>query len=163
MSTVHYTRNTRIIHCRPCCNVHVLHNVVFQLNLAKTVLRSRSHGLLAIAKLLVNLRAKCSRLVVCRIQLWFQNFDRKLGNGRFSCMRSTNLAKHKHTSKHPCEIVEFVGWCVMGLVIKAQNDWFDVAQPSSWQFPHFYRAACNAYGIAMRILSVCVSVCLSNA
>jgi len=26
-------------------------------------------------------------------------------------------------------IVEFVGWCIMGFVIKAQNDWRDVGRP----------------------------------
>jgi len=32
----------------------------------------------------------------------------------------------------PCGIVETVGWCIMGFaIIKAQNDWRKVGQPSS--------------------------------
>jgi len=39
-------------------------------------------------------------------------------------------------SKGYCESVEFVGWCVIGLVIRAENDWHDVTQPSSCNASH---------------------------
>jgi len=34
-------------------------------------------------------------------------------------------------SKGGCKSVHFVDWCIMGLVIKAKNDWRDVWRPSS--------------------------------
>jgi len=123
-------------------SVYCLQNVVFQLHLAKTVLRS-SRNLMAIAKLLVNCRAKSSRLVVCRDQLWCQNFDRKLVNISFCASAVTNLDKHRHTCmligcrNNACEVVKFVGRCIMDLVVKAQNNWCDVERPSSCNASQF--------------------------
>jgi len=46
-------------------------------------------------------------------------------------------------SKEDARSVEFVGWGIMGLVIKARDDWRDVERPSSCnasQLPPFLRS-----------------------
>jgi len=58
-------------------------------------------------------------------------------------------------------IVEFVGWCIMDLVIKDQNDWRDVGRPQVAMHRMTAIAIFTARHNADRCKSQSNSVCLS--
>ena len=117
MSTVHYTRYTRIIHCRPCCNVYVIveQNVIDE---AERISRApRDFSWWAACK------TSHPGLVQCRLEIqWSSNRQRKTSDWRCVIRRTEQdelslLGVQLETDTcHPIRDIsdaaqELGGWC----------------------------------------------------
>ena len=147
MSTVDYTRYTRIIHCRPCCNVYIYifsrwttltRKVSFSLTLA-LVLGSEGQYL-SLYILAFALKIKCSGFGL--IENWILDKTYRI----YEFTTSPVTVRDCRVSLCCCWSDSASG--CSGVPITASTN--------------FYRANANAtYGLAVAFLSVCPSVRLS--